>query len=474
MQRVIALVGRPNVGKSTLFNRLTRTRNALVSDFPGLTRDRQYGIGRVGERPYIVVDTGGLSGDTDGVEVFMQQQVQLALEEASAVFFLVDGRDGLVPHDQVIAEKVRALNKPVFLLVNKAEGLSHATVSADFYALGLGEPIAISSAHGENVTSLMDDVLDSLGVSDEEEASLKTLAPGIRIAVVGRPNVGKSTLMNRMVGEERVIAFDMPGTTRDSIFVPFERDDQQYTLIDTAGIRRRARVNDMIEKFSVIKAIQAMESAHVVIVMLDGSEGITDQDLHLVGMALDSGRGLVLAVNKWDGLSKDQREDIKRQIDLRLSFVSYAEHHFISALHGTGVGLLLGMVKQVYTAATRTLPTPALTRVLQESLLVHQPPLVRGRRVKMRYAHTGGHNPPIIVVHGNQLDDMPAAYTRFLEQRFRKAFDLFGTPVRIEYKTSENPFADKKNELSDRQIKRKKRLISFAKHSDKQKKRKNR
>lgn len=472
MQRVVALVGRPNVGKSTLFNRLTRSRNALVSDFPGLTRDRQYGLGRLGDEPYIVVDTGGLSGETDGVDVFMQQQVQMALEEASVVFFLVDARDGLVPHDEVIAAKVRALNKPVYLLVNKSEGLLESRAQNEFFSLGLGKPIPISSAHGDNIQALMQSTFETLRQQDEGvESSVTTLAPGIRIAVVGRPNVGKSTLINRMVGEERVIAYDMPGTTRDSIFVPFERDGQQYTLIDTAGIRRRARVNDMIEKFSVIKALQAMEAAHVVIVMLDGSEGITDQDLHLVGMALEAGRGLILAINKWDGLTKDQRDHVKSQIDLRLQFASYAEHHFISALHGTGVGLLLGMVKQVYAAATRQLSTPALTRELQEAQLVHQPPLVRGRRVKMRYAHTGGHNPPIIVIHGNQLDDMPAAYTRYLEQRFRKAFDLYGTPVRIEYKTSENPYEDKPNKLSERQIKRKKRLVKFVKKAEKRKRR---
>ncbi|MBD3767203.1 MAG: ribosome biogenesis GTPase Der, partial [Gammaproteobacteria bacterium] len=332
MQRVVALVGRPNVGKSTLFNRLTRSRNALVSDFPGLTRDRQYGLGRLGDEPYIVVDTGGLSGETDGVDVFMQQQVQMALEEASVVFFLVDARDGLVPHDEVIAAKVRALNKPVYLLVNKSEGLLESRAQNEFFSLGLGKPIPISSAHGDNIQALMQSTFETLRQQDEGvESSVTTLAPGIRIAVVGRPNVGKSTLINRMVGEERVIAYDMPGTTRDSIFVPFERDGQQYTLIDTAGIRRRARVNDMIEKFSVIKALQAMEAAHVVIVMLDGSEGITDQDLHLVGMALEAGRGLILAINKWDGLTKDQRDHVKSQIDLRLQFASYAEHHFISA-----------------------------------------------------------------------------------------------------------------------------------------------
>lgn len=343
---------------------------------------------------------------------------------------------------------------------------------SEFFRLGLGEPIPVSSAHGENIHALMESTFDTLRKAEGDvESSVTTLAPGIRIAVVGRPNVGKSTLINRMVGEERVIAYDMPGTTRDSIFVPFERDEQQYTLIDTAGIRRRARVNDMIEKFSVIKALQAMEASHVVIVMLDGSEGITDQDLHLVGMALESGRGLILAINKWDGLTKDQRDHVKNQIDLRLQFAAYAEHHFISALHGTGVGLLLGMVKQVYAAATRQLSTPALTRELQEAQLVHQPPLIRGRRVKMRYAHTGGHNPPIIVIHGNQLDDMPAAYTRYLEQRFRKAFDLYGTPVRIEYKTNENPYEGIKNKLTEHQIKRKKRLMNFVKKAEKRKRR---
>lgn len=472
MHRVIALVGRPNVGKSTLFNRLTKTRNALVSDFPGLTRDRQYGIGKVGNRPYIVVDTGGLSGETDGVDVFMERQVMIALEEASAVFFIVDAREGITPHDEVIAQRVRALNKPVYVLVNKAEGLPEETVRADFFSLGLGSPIPISAAHGDNIYLLMGEALDSLGTDDiDQMLSLDTLAPGIRIAVVGRPNVGKSTLINRLVGEDRVIAYDMPGTTRDSIFVPFEKEGQQFTLIDTAGIRRRSRVNETVEKFSVIKAMQAMEAAHVVVVMFDGSEGITDQDLHLIGMALDSGRALVLAINKWDGLDSDQRADVKRQIDLRLQFVSYAEHHFISALHGSGVGLLLGMVKQVYAAATRVLPTPALTRVLQEALFDHQPPLVRGRRLKMRYAHTGGHNPPIIIIHGNQLEDVPAAYTRYLEQRFRKAFKLQGTPVRIEYKTSENPYADKVNQLTPRQVARKKRLVSHIKKQEKRKKR---
>ncbi len=472
MHRVIALVGRPNVGKSTLFNRLTKTRNALVSDFPGLTRDRQYGIGKVGNRPYIVVDTGGLSGETDGIDVFMEHQVMIALEEASAVFFIVDAREGITPHDEVIGRRIRMLGKPVYILVNKAEGLPTDAVKADFFSLGLGEPIPISAAHGDNIHLLMGEALDELGLGDEDEMlSLDSLAPGIRIAVVGRPNVGKSTLINRLVGEDRVIAFDMPGTTRDSIFVPFEQDEQQFTLIDTAGIRRRSRVNETVEKFSVIKAMQAMEAAHVVIVMFDGSEGITDQDLHLIAMALDSGRALVLAINKWDGLSSDQRADVKRQIDLRLQFVSYAEHHFISALHGSGVGLLLGMVKKVYAAATRVLPTPALTRVLQEAQFDHQPPLVRGRRLKMRYAHTGGHNPPIIIIHGNQLEDVPAAYTRYLEQRFRKAFQLQGTPVRIEYKTSENPFADRVNQLTPRQIARKKRLISHSKKQTRKKKR---
>lgn len=471
MQRVIALVGRPNVGKSTLFNRLTRSRNALVSDYPGLTRDRQYGIGRLGDEPYIVVDTGGLSGETDGVDVFMQNQVQMALEEASIIFFLVDARDGLVPHDEVIADKVRALNKPVYLLVNKSEGLPEVKAQGEFFSLGLGEPIPVSSAHGDNIMPLMQSAFDTLREKEGDNTELPVLAPGIRIAVVGRPNVGKSTLINRLVGEERVIAYDMPGTTRDSIFVPFERDGQEYTLIDTAGIRRRARVNDMIEKFSVIKALQAMEAAHVVIIMLDGSEGITDQDLHLVGMALEAGRGLILAINKWDGISQDQRNFVKAQIDLRLQFASYAEHHFISALHGTGVGLLFGMVNDVYAAATRTLSTNVLTQVLQEAQMTHQPPLVNGRRIKMRYAHSGGHNPPIVVIHGNQLDNVPPAYTRYLEQRFRKAFKLYGTPIRIEYKTSENPYEGKKNQLSERQLQRKRRLKDFVKKQAKRKRR---
>lgn len=447
---VIALVGRPNVGKSTLFNRLTRTRDAIVADFPGLTRDRQYGTGRLGHSEYIVVDTGGLSGDTSGIDPLMAGQVKTALEEADAVLFLVDGRQGITHGDEVIANYIRQFDKVVQLVINKTEGYDHDVAKSDFFHLGLGDPLPISSAHGDGVTVCVNHVLDQIPANTKQEELELDDQPGIRVAVIGRPNVGKSTLINRMIGEDRVVAFDMPGTTRDSIYVPFERDNQAYTLIDTAGVRRRKNITQKVEKFSIVKAIEAMGDSHVVILVIDGSEGLTDQDLTLLGLAIESGRGLVLAVNKWDNLSSDQRKKVKHELTFRLSFAEYATQHLISALHGTGVGDLFKTVNQVYQASMTRVSTSDLNRVLEQAVLEHQPPMISGRRVKLRYAHLGGLNPPRVIIHGNQVDRLPASYTKYLMNVFRKAFKWVGTPVSIDYKVTVNPFQGRKNKLVDR------------------------
>lgn len=447
---VIALVGRPNVGKSTLFNRLTRTRDAIVADFPGLTRDRQYGTGRLGHSEYIVVDTGGLSGDTSGIDPLMAGQVKTALEEADAVLFLVDGRQGITHGDEVIANYIRQFDKVVQLVINKTEGYDHDVAKSDFFHLGLGDPLPISSAHGDGVTVCVNHVLDQIPENTKQEELELDDQPGIRVAVIGRPNVGKSTLINRMIGEDRVVAFDMPGTTRDSIYVPFERDNQAYTLIDTAGVRRRKNITQKVEKFSIVKAIEAMGDSHVVILVIDGSEGLTDQDLTLLGLAIESGRGLVLAVNKWDNLSSDQRKKVKHELTFRLSFAEYATQHLISALHGTGVGDLFKTVNQVYQASMTRVSTSDLNRVLEQAVLEHQPPMISGRRVKLRYAHLGGLNPPRVIIHGNQVDRLPASYTKYLMNVFRKAFKWVGTPVSIDYKVTVNPFQGRKNKLVDR------------------------
>jgi len=448
---VIALVGRPNVGKSTLFNRLTRTRDAIVADYPGLTRDRQYGTGRVGKSPYIIVDTGGLSGEAEGVDPLMASQVKTAIEDADAVVFLVDGRQGLIPADEVIAQYIRQFDKPVQVLVNKSEGADVSVIGTEFFRLGLGDPFAISSAHGDNVTQAMDYILDRLPQASEDDEIDLDDHPGVRVAVIGRPNVGKSTLINRMIGEDRVVAFDMPGTTRDSIFVPFDRNGKEYTLIDTAGVRRRKNIKESIEKFSIVKAIEAMEDSHVVILLIDGSEGLTDQDLTLLGLAIESGRGLIIAVNKWDNLSKDQRDWVKNELKFRLQFADYAKQHIISALHGTGVGDLFKTINAVHLAAFKRVSTSDLNRVMEQAVLEHQPPLISGRRVKLRYAHLGGLNPPRIIIHGNQVNKLPTAYTKYLIGVFRKAFKWVGTPVTIEYKITENPFEGRKNKMKHRQ-----------------------
>jgi len=462
MLPVIALVGRPNVGKSTLFNRLTRTRDALVAAVPGLTRDRKYGDGKVGDRPFIVIDTGGLTGETDDLEGLMAQQSWLAVEEADLVFFMVDGRDGLTPGDDLIATALRRTGKSQLRVVNKTDGVDADTVMADFFSLGMGEPYPIAAVHGRGVNALMGVAMQQLPEVPEDPLE-NTDDERIRVAVVGRPNVGKSTLINRMMGEERVLAFDMPGTTRDSIFIPFERDDTAYTLIDTAGVRRRARVSEAIEKFSVIKTLQAIDAANVVLLLLDAQQEISEQDASLAGYIAEKGRALILVVNKWDGLDGYDRSNIVEQLDRRLPFLDYATTCFISALHGSGVGDLFPEIESAYASAMRELPTPALTAILEKIVQEHQPPLVRGRRIKLRYAHQGGRNPPLIVVHGNQTERVPATYKRYMAGAFRKAMKLTGTPIRIEFKTGSNPFKGRKNKLTGRQIKRKSRLMRHVK-----------
>jgi GTP-binding protein len=436
MLPVVALVGRPNVGKSTLFNVLTGTRDAIVADVPGLTRDRQYGFGRVGPVPYVVIDTGGLLENPSGIEAQIRAQTERAVAEADYLVLLADARAGLSPQDHFVVRELRRAGKPVTLVLNKAEGLDPDVASADFHALGLGEPLTISASHGQGCETLMEHVLAGLAPERDADAA----ADAIRIAIIGRPNVGKSTLVNRLLGDERVIASEEPGTTRDSILVPFERDGRSFVLIDTAGVRRRSRVEDVVERASVAKTLQAIDEAHVVIMVLDAHDTVAEQDASVLGIALQRGRALIIAVNKWDGIPDEQREDIRRQLSLKLDFVPFAPLHFISARHGTGVGELVQSTVRAFDAAMRAMPTRELTRTLEHALTVHQPPLVRGRRIKLRYAHQGGRNPPRIVIHGNQTVSVPDAYTRYLANVFRKSFDLFATPVFIEYRTDKNPY----------------------------------
>jgi GTP-binding protein len=463
MLPVIALVGRPNVGKSTLFNRLTRSRDAIVADYPGLTRDRQYGFGKLGPVPYIVIDTGGVAGGEEGIDELMVEQSVRALEEADAAIVMVDGRSGITAADEHVVSLARRHAKKAWLAVNKAEGLDRDMVGSEFYALGLGDPVPISAAHGDRISALMDEVLEPYVGAEEETTDSPDDDMPLRIAVIGRPNVGKSTLINRLIGEERLVVYDQPGTTRDSVTVPFERDDRQYHLIDTAGVRRKSRVHETIEKFSIVKALQAMERAQVVVAVLDASEGVTEQDVSLIGLAVERGRALVVVANKWDGLSADQRRHLKSELDRRLPFLDFAEKMTISALHGTGVGDVLPAVERAYAAATRDMSTTALTRELEAALTEHAPPLVRGRRIRLRYAHQGGRNPPVIVIHGNQTERLPNAYRRYLVNRFRKAFRLTGTPVRLSFRTSDNPYKGKRNKLTPRQERRRKRLMKRVK-----------
>ncbi len=437
MLPIVALVGRPNVGKSTLFNVLTGTRDAIVADVPGLTRDRQYGFGRLGPVPCVVVDTGGLVENPTGIEAQMRAQTERAVAEADRLIFVVDARAGLTPQDHFVARELRRSGKPVTLAANKAEGLDSEIAVADFHAFGFGEPLGVSASHGQGCEALLARALAGLAPMDE---ATREDADAVRIAIIGRPNVGKSTLVNRLLGQERVIASDQPGTTRDSILIPFERDGRRFILIDTAGVRRRARVEDQIERASVAKTLQAIDEAHVVILVLDAHDTVAEQDASVLGIALQRGRALIIAVNKWDGIPAEQREQIHRQLALKLDFVPFAPLHFISARHGTGVGELVDSTVRAYEAAMRQMPTKELTRTLEQAVTVHQPPLVRGRRIKLRYAHQGGRNPPRVVIHGNQTAAVPGAYTRYLSNVFRKRFDLFATPVVIEYRTDANPY----------------------------------
>lgn len=463
MTSVIAIVGRPNVGKSTLFNRLTRTRNALVADRPGVTRDRQYGLADYEGRPYMLIDTGGL-GDSEGVgesiSTLISEQSLRAVEEADAVLWLVDGRAGLTATDETLAEQLRPLCPDLQLVVNKTDGLDAHIVAAEFHSLGFGEPVPISAERGEGVSTLIETALSKLPAQEktEEEAG-----DGLRISIIGRPNVGKSTLVNRMLGEERMLTYDQPGTTRDSVAVPFQRRDKEYVLIDTAGVRRRARVKDTVEKFSIVKSLQAIDKAEVIIMVIDGQEAVTEQDLSLLGLTAESGKSLIIAINKWDGLDSYQKTHIKNQVDRKLTFVDYAHVHFISALHGTGVGKLFDTIEKIRKSQSKEFKSSAVTQLLNDATTAHPPPMVRGRRIKLRYAHVGGHNPLRIIVHGNQTENVPASYQRYLSNTLRKKMKLSGTPVLIEFKYSDNPYKDKKNVLTKRQVDKRRRLIKHVK-----------
>ena len=501
---VVALVGRPNVGKSTLFNRLTRTRDALVADFPGLTRDRKYGHAHIAGYEFIVIDTGGIDGTEEGVEEKMAEQSLLAIEEADIVLFLVDARAGLTSADIGIANYLRQRqNKTTVVVANKVDGIDADSHCAEFYQLGLGEIAQIAASQGRGIANLMEQVLSPLAekmaekeeesavenddfsemaqhdewdedfdFSNEEDTALldEELAQeqtpdsqNIKIAIVGRPNVGKSTLTNRILGEDRVVVYDMPGTTRDSIYIPMERDGQQYTLIDTAGVRKRGKVHLAVEKFSVIKTLQAIQDANVVLLTIDARENISDQDLSLLGFILNSGRSLVIVVNKWDGLNQEVKDRVKSELDRRLDFIDFARVHFISALHGSGVGNLFESVKEAYECATQKMTTSMLTRILQIAVDEHQPPMIGGRRVKLKYAHPGGYNPPIIVIHGNQVNKLPDSYKRYLSNHFRRSLKIIGSPIRLQFQEGNNPFAGRRNKLTPNQLRKRKRLMKFIK-----------
>ncbi|HUN27218.1 MAG TPA: ribosome biogenesis GTPase Der [Steroidobacteraceae bacterium] len=437
MLPIVALVGRPNVGKSTLFNALTGTRDAIVADVPGVTRDRQYGYGRIGAVPFVVIDTGGLIEHPRGIEAQMRAQTERAVAEADRIVFITDARSGLNPQDQLIARELRRAGKPVTLAVNKTDGLDAARAADEFHALGLGEPYPIAASHGAGCRDLMEHALG--GFEAAESAAVEPDA--IRIAIIGRPNVGKSTLLNRLLGEERVIASEEPGTTRDRILVPFRRDGRDFLLIDTAGMRRRARIEDLVERVSVAKTLQAIEEAHVVVLVVDAHDTVAEQDASLLGVALERGRGLIVAVNKWDGIPAERREEVRRELALKLDFAPFVPLCFVSARHGTGVGELMQCAVHAYEAAMRAMPTPQLTRTLERAIAAQQPPLVRGRRIKLKFAHQGGRNPPRIVVHGNQTASVPGSYRRYLSNVFRNAFDLYATPVVIEFRSDANPYA---------------------------------
>ncbi|MFQ3176574.1 MAG: GTP-binding protein [Psychromonas sp.] len=485
MLPVVALVGRPNVGKSTLFNRLTRTRDALVADFPGLTRDRKYGQAKIDEQEFIVIDTGGITGDEEGIDALMAGQSLLAIDEADAVLFLVDARAGMTIADEAIADHLRKQDKKVFVVANKTDGVDADSVCAEFYALGLGEVYHIAAAQGKGVRQMIEIALDGffddvepeddfsdletgLEFVEEDEAALlkeqeRLAALPIKLALIGRPNVGKSTLTNRILGEERVLVYDMPGTTRDSIYIPMSRDDREYILIDTAGVRKRKKVNETVEKFSVIKTLKAIEDSNVVLLIIDARDGISDQDLSLLGFTLNAGRSLVIAVNKWDGMTEYDKDRVKSELDRRLGFIDFAKIHFISALHGTGVGHLYESVEEAYDSSTKRISTSILTRIMTMAAADHEPPMVGSRRVKLRYAHAGGYNPPLIVIHGNQVKKLADSYKRYLMNYFRRSLGIMGTPIRIEFREGTNPFAGRRNKLTPNQMYKRQRLMKFHK-----------
>ncbi len=459
MLPVVALVGRPNVGKSTLFNVLTRSRDALVADMPGVTRDRHYGVCRSGERPFVVVDTGGLSGVEETMDVLTAKQVRLAIQEAQVLVFVVDARDGLLPQDHAILDELRRSGKPIIAAVNKTDGLDERHALAEFAAFGIAATLPLSAAHGRGTDDLIQVLLPLLPADDAEADPTEGEDDSIRVAIVGRPNAGKSTLVNRLLGEERLIVSDVAGTTRDPIRVPLERDGRRYTLIDTAGIRRKARVEEAVEKFSVIKTLQSIAAAQVVVVLIDARENLADQDLTLIGYAVDAGRALVIAVNKWDGLDKYQREECQRALERRLAFVTWARQVHVSALHGSGLRELMRAVVKAHTSATRELASADLTRALEQAYESYQPPLVNGHAPKLRFAHPGGTNPPTIVIHGSRTKHIAPAYQRYLESFFRKRYRLEGTPVRISFRDGENPYAGKKNVLTEAQIRKRQRMV---------------
>ena len=466
MLPVLALVGRPNVGKSTLFNQLTRSRDALVANLSGLTRDRQYGQGRIDETAFIVIDTGGITGEEEGIDAAMANQSMAAIEEADVVLLLVDGREGLHPGDEALVGYLRSQGKPFHLVVNKIDGVGEDIASSDFYRLGVDQLHPIAASHNRGVQKLIAAVLAPWSEAGEPETDAENHG-AIRVAIVGRPNVGKSTLVNRLLGEERVVVFDQPGTTRDSVYIDYERRGRHYTLIDTAGVRKRKNVKEVVEKFSIVKTLKAIADAQVVILTMDAHEGLVEQDLHLLGQCIDAGRALVIALNKWDGIDPDEREWIRSELRRRLQFIDYADIHFISALHGSGVGKLYGSVHAAHDAATRSLSTPRLNRVLEDAVATHPPPMANGRRIKLRYAHAGGQNPPVVVVHGTQTDALPASYRRYLEKIFRRELALHGTPIRIELRSGDNPYAGKRNKLTQRQVQRRQRMMSHIKKSEK-------
>lgn len=486
---VVALVGRPNVGKSTLFNRLTRTRDALVADFPGLTRDRKYGRAHLSGYEFIVVDTGGIDGTEEGIETHMAEQSLAAIEEADVVLFLTDARAGLTAADQAISEHLRRREKTTFVVANKVDGIDADSACAEFWALGLGEVYQMAAAQGRGVTNMIEYALapyaEALGLNrdgdgeendeereyteEEAEAEQKRLQDlPIKLAIIGKPNVGKSTLTNRILGEERVVVYDEPGTTRDSIYIPMEREGREYVLIDTAGVRRRSKVHETVEKFSVIKTLKAVEDSNVVLLIIDAREGISEQDLGLLGFALNAGRALVIAVNKWDGIDQEIKDRVKSELDRRLGFIDFARIHFISALHGTGVGHLYESVEEAYDSATRRVSTSMLTRIMQMAQDDHQPPLVNGRRVKLKYAHAGGYNPPIVVVHGNQVKRLPDSYKRFMMNYYRRSLKVMGTPIQVRFQDGGNPFEGMNSKkLTVSQERRRKRMISHIRDKDK-------